>query len=192
MIKINLIKEEGKGRAEMKMYVFLYAVSLSFVLLLCILINSSYSSRLSELSEQKEQLTSEKTTLMAKTSSLKKLEEEKQLLRDKLLIIAKLKRSKTGPVQVLDRINLALPEKAWLSDISEMANDGMKIEGLAFDNESISVFVDDLARSEFFPSVKIEEVSQEIYKDVKVSKFSLSAKVRFEGKVNEAEPEKKG
>lgn len=181
MIRINLIKEEGKERAKIKLYLLLYGISVTVVILLVSMLVFSYGSYLSELQEREEDLTAKKKQLDKETSEVASLEKQRDDLKEKLQIIAQLKKSKKGPVQVLDRINLALPDKSWLSEIAETSNGVMQIAGYALENDLVSIFAEDLSQSEFFPKVTIVEITQEDFKDIKVSKFLIEAAVSFEG-----------
>jgi len=181
VIRINLIKEEGKERAKIKLYLLLYGISVTVVILLVSMLVFSYGSYLSELQEREEDLTAKKKQLDKETSEVASLEKQRDDLKEKLQIIAQLKKSKKGPVQVLDRINLALPDKSWLSEIAETSNGAMQIAGYALENDLVSIFAEDLSQSEFFPKVTIVEITQEDFKDIKVSKFLIEAAVSFEG-----------
>jgi type IV pilus assembly protein PilN len=181
VIRINLIKEEGKDRAKFKLYLLLSGMSILGVISLVVFLVFSYGSALSELSAQEDDLNKRKALLEKDTSAVANLEKQRDELKKRLQIIAQLKKSKKGPVQVLDSINLAIPDKSWLSEISESSDGGMKISGYALENDLVSMFVEDLGQSDFFPKVTIVEITQEDFKDIKVSKFLIEAAVSFEG-----------
>jgi len=181
VIRINLIKEEGKERAKIKLYLLLYGISVTCVVSLVAVLVFSYGSFLGELQAKEEDLSAKKKQLDRETSEVASLEKQRDDLKEKLQIIAQLKKSKKGPVQVLDRINLAIPDKSWLSEIAETSDSGMQIAGYALENDLVSIFAEDLSQSEFFPKVTIVEITQEDFKDIKVSKFLIETAVSFEG-----------
>ena len=181
MIRVNLIKEEGKERAKTKLYLLLYGLSVTGVVATTIFLIFSYGAILSELQEREESLRSQKLKLDSQTKEVANLEAQREELKKKLQIIAQLKKSKKGPVQVLDRINLALPDKSWLSAITEVSDSGMEISGYSLENDLVSIFAEDLGQSKFFPKVTIDEIIQEDFKDIKVSKFRIVANVSFDG-----------
>ena len=181
MIRVNLIKEEGKERAKTKLYLLLYGLSVTGVVATTIFLIFSYGAILSELQERVESLRSQKLKLDSQTKEVANLEAQREELKKKLQIIAQLKKSKKGPVQVLDRINLALPDKSWLSAITEVSDSGMEISGYSLENDLVSIFAEDLGQSKFFPKVTIDEIIQEDFKDIKVSKFRIVANVSFDG-----------
>lgn len=181
MIRINLIKEEGKEKAKIKLYLLLYGISVTCVVSLVAVLVFSYGSFLGELQAKEEDLSAKKKQLDRETSEVASLEKQRDDLKEKLQIIAQLKKSKKGPVQVLDRINLAIPDKSWLSEIAETSDSGMQIAGYALENDLVSIFAEDLSQSEFFPKVTIVEITQEDFKDIKVSKFLIETAVSFEG-----------
>ncbi len=181
MIRINLIKEEGKERAKIKLYLLLYGISVTGVIALVVMLVFSYGSFLSELQAQEKDLSGKKKELEEDTTEVATLEKQRDELKERLQIIAQLKKSKKGPVQVLDRINLAIPDKSWLSEITETSDSGMEIAGYALENDLVSMFAEDLSQSDFFPKATIVEITQEDFKDIKVSKFLIEATVSFEG-----------
>ena len=106
---------------------------------------------------------------------------DKQDLNDKLHVIALLKKSKSGPVRVLDDLNTSIPDRSWLSTLKESEN-VLHIAGFALDNQTIAAFMKDLARSDFFESVDLEETKIAQKDGVKIRAFSLNSKINYAGK----------
>jgi hypothetical protein len=127
------------------------------------------------------------------------LESKREDLNNKLAVIATLRRSKVGPVRVLDDLNMAVPERAWLSEIKE-ASGLLKINGVALDNQTVSLFMKDLEASDYFDNIELVESKQALAKasdpsqlldltkgessdSVKINQFALQTRVLYAGKL---------
>ena len=116
------------------------------------------------------------------TKEVRELEAKKAELRDKLAVIAKLKISKVGPVRVMDDLNKALPERAWITSIKERQG-SLSIAGMALDDQTIAGFMRDLEASDYYDTVDLVQSRKTPWKGGKISEFSLEAKINYAGKV---------
>ncbi|MCK7509133.1 MAG: PilN domain-containing protein [Desulfobacterales bacterium] len=66
--------------------------------------------------------------LTVEAGEIEKFKQQKQELERKLDVIQDLNAKKTGPVEVLDELSLIIPEKAWLTSLSNKG-DNMVLEG---------------------------------------------------------------
>ena len=137
MIKINLLGEEvdRSGLYLLQLIGFLGMIALT--LGGCYLMKSGKSNHLAELKDEKSQLEIKLARLKKQTKEAEDLEEKKQFLKDKLTTIATLKANKYGPVRMMDDINGAIPERAWLKEITEKNRD-LILTGVALDNQTVA------------------------------------------------------
>jgi type IV pilus assembly protein PilN len=112
---------------------------------------------------------------------VQKLESLKTELRKKLVVVASLKKKKKGPVHILDDINTALPDRAWITQMAEKAG-ALMVSGVALDNQTISEFMERLSKSEYLSAVDLVESKQETKDQVKVQGFVLQSKAMYGGK----------
>jgi len=193
MIKINLLGEESVIDYTAIYWLIGYLASLLVCGLVLFLLNSSIVSSIKELRNRAETLDAQLAKLKIVTKEVRNLETKKEELRDKLAVIAVLKRNKTGPVRVMDDLNLALPERAWLTNVKE--KDGLlRIQGMALDNQTIAAFMKGLEGSEYFSDVDLVETKQVEWKKARIKEFILQTKVNYAGKIaaaaaQAAEPE---
>jgi type IV pilus assembly protein PilN len=180
MIKINLLGNETVRDNTGKFIVGGFAASLVLLLAIFFGAYSILDSSVTELREQETQLKAQLETLQKTTSEVKDLESKEKEYNEKLIVIAKLKRNKIGPVRVLDDLNKAMPERAWVTGVKESAG-LMRIEGKALDNPTIAVFMKDLDVSNFFDSVDLFETKQVEERGVKIKEFVLNASVSYTG-----------
>lgn len=181
MIKINLLGEVKEVDNTIKLQVAGFAGTLVVLLLAFYFLYSSTSSQFEDLTERKAQLNTEINQLKKVTNEVRELEKKRQDLQDKIIVIAKLKKNKLGPVKLLDDLNQALPEKAWLREMRESSGT-LKSTGLALDNQTIATFMKNLEKSEFFLSVDLVETRQQMLQGVNMKLFTIQSNISYAGK----------
>lgn len=174
MIRINLLGETVDKSGVYFLQLLGFVCSIIFTLGACYLVQDSVSTDLA-LKKKEAKLYEQKLVKLKRiTKKVSGLEEKKKVLREKLTVIATLKANKHGPVRVLDELNNAIPERAWLRDIKEKAG-VLEINGIALDNQTVSELMANLENSEYFKDVDLVFSMQEIKDEVKLKKFSVTA-----------------
>ena len=176
MIHINLLGEKKDNTA-------LYALqTLGFVALVflcvaaCVVVHTTETSELDHLVSQKSILDVRLAKLRKKTKKVDELEKLRALKEEKLNTIAKLKAKKQGPVRVLADLTESVPERAWLRQVTQKGS-VVEFTGIALDNQTVSRFMANLEKSDYFQQVDLVRSAQFIRDDVKLQQFSLSAKL---------------
>ena len=186
MIKINLLGTEAAVDHSGQLFYAGYAVSLVLFLVACFFLQTSIRGEIDTLTAERQSLDRELTSLKEVTKEVRDLDKKREDLRNKLSEIALLNKNKTGPVRVMDSLNGALPERAWLMELSE--NNGvMKVDGLALDNVTVASFAKQLNTLSYFP--KVENLKSESYnwKGASIQKFTFNAAVNYAGKILDPE-----
>jgi type IV pilus assembly protein PilN len=84
-------------------------------------------------------------------SQVQKFETQKAQLQQRVALIEELRKGQTGPVHLLDEVSRALPDRLWLTQMTEDKKDGgMLIEGLTNSLTALSDFVANLETSGYF------------------------------------------
>jgi len=182
MIRINLLGEEAVSDNSGNGLIAGYVGSLVLTVLLCLFFRMSIAADISAFTQERDGLERDLRILKQTTSEVRELEKRRDDLKAKLTVIALLKKSKAGPVRVMDSINNAIPERAWVLDVKEKARD-MTIQGMALDNISVSDFAKQLMASEFFQNVEIIETKSATWKDATVRQFIIKARVNYAGRI---------
>ncbi|HPI92595.1 MAG TPA: PilN domain-containing protein [Deltaproteobacteria bacterium] len=112
--------------------------------------------------------------LTAEAGEIEKFKKQKQELERKLDVIQDLNAKKTGPVEMLDELSLIIPEKAWLTSVTNKG-DNIVLEGLAVDNPTIAAFMKQLQASKHFDNVTLVLSKQESGQQ----KFSITCKIKL-------------
>lgn len=179
MIRINLLGEKVDHSATYTLQGVLYVGSVLLSIFLIFLIHDSIVFEKNSKLEEKQSLERRLTKLNVITQRVQELEEKQKTLREKLTTIATLKKKKNGPVHVLDDLTNALPEKAWVSDLTQ--KDGiMSIKGVALDNQTIAEFMAKVGDYPLFDKDKVDLVkSTEFLRDkVKLKEFFLTVQLK--------------
>lgn len=194
MIRINLLGSEIVDNSPKKLWIGGYLGSVGLFLSIFVVLYLWTSSEVSSLAIRKKSLEQEVARLKEKTKEVRDLERMRGDLNNKLAIIATLKKSKTGPVRILDDINVAIPERSWVIDFAEKGGI-LSLNGMAIDLTTISTFAKALERSKYF---KKPEIAQAIEKDkdgVPVQAFTIRSQISYSGhfeQVVKEESDKKG
>jgi type IV pilus assembly protein PilN len=182
VIKINLLGDDTVQDNSETMMLAAYAASLVLVAGIFFFMQSSLNSKVAKLETESAKLEGQLSRLQETTKEVKDLDKKRAELNDKLVVIAMLKRSKVGPVRVLDDLSLALPERAWITEVKETAG-ALRINGFALDNQTIATFMKDLGASDYFTAVELVETKMVDKNGAKVRDFALDAKISYAGKI---------
>lgn len=181
MIKINLLGDSTTINYSAHYIIAGYIASLLICLGIFYHLNSSIAVEIEELTTKTKRLQGELARVQKVTKEVRDLEAKKAEYNRKLVVIAKLKKNKAGPVRVLDDLNQALPEKAWLTEVREQ-DSSLKITGRALDNQTFAAFIRELEKSEYFGERSSEVLKQIDVDGVKVKEFSFLTKIYYAGK----------
>jgi len=181
MITINFaLKKPGRDRSPVKTGFIGVVVSI----LLIGVFGALFSYLLSE-AEVAEKMRDSKREffddLKEKVGEAADLEAMAKGVQAQLIKVAQLRRSKRGPVRLLDDIANALPARAWLTELSQKEN-SLKMTGQALDNPTISEFMVKLNASKLVRSVELKESRQEDREGVRIQAFTLAVDLIAAGK----------
>lgn len=186
MIRINLLGEKVDNTVEHFLQISWFAIAVIITVATCVVLQSSTQSEFAKLQASERQLEKELSELKKVTKEVAGLELKRKDLRDKLHVIANLKAKKRGPIRVLDDLNTALPERAWVLSLREQEGK-VEITGLALDNQTIAEFMLALEESEYFGTVDLVHSTQSNFEQVKLQQFSLMAQITNPHEVKQPE-----
>jgi Tfp pilus assembly protein PilN len=183
MIRINLLGETKDLTAFYAVQILVFSLSMFFVLGVFFVLRTQAGNEIFDLESKKENLETQRAQLAKKTKEVDGLDDKRKALAEKLSAIAKLKALKQSPVLVLDVLTKTIPERAWVKSIGKRT-DSMDFTGVALDNQTISVFIKNLADSPFFSTVDLVYSKQMVQDGVGLKEFSLEAKLSDPLKAN--------
>jgi type IV pilus assembly protein PilN len=106
--------------------------------------------------------------------------ETKNQIEQKLDVIKRLDRSRSGPVHVLDELASHTPERMWLTKLRTEGG-RISIEGMSLDNELVALFLTSLTDSPYFGEVELEETKAATLDGLKLNQFRLDAALTDDG-----------
>ena len=180
MIKINLLpyREEKKKqfiKSQLSITGLLLVPSILLIIILTILISTKISNTNTQIVKVKAEIKKQKVSL----DEIKAFKKEKQTLKNKMQVIEKLKKGKYGPVHIIDHLAINLPGRIWLTKIDQKSM-SMTIDGKALDNISISEYMVNLSKSDYFKSVDLKKIKTDMKKGptgIQIKNFSLTSTV---------------
>lgn len=178
MIRINLLPVRV-SRAREAAIRQLVAAGMGFLALVVVLFAfySMLTSDLEEATDRNNQLAADIERQKQVIGQVEEFTKKKEALEKKLAIIETLKRQKTGPVHMLDEIATNIPEKCWLTSVSEL-NRKVTVTGIAINNEVIADLISKLEKSGYFDDVYLVSTQQKEDKEgLKLKEFQVTARM---------------
>ncbi len=174
MIRINLLSDREAIRKETsRQQVSIYF--LMIVLLMVVLASVQYRQmdKKKNLDVKIRQVKESVDALKLKVGEVEKYKKGKKDLEEKLGIIEKLQTGKKLVAQLLDHLELTLPEKIWIEKMT-FKGGRVSLEGYAIDDETIAKFMKDLERSDSFRNVELGMTQHQDIEGLGIRHFSLN------------------
>jgi|Deesub1362B_J571_1020462.scaffolds.fasta_scaffold00273_16 type IV pilus assembly protein PilN len=181
MIRINLIpvKKKKKRPKPVPNYIVGGTIFTVVVIIVAVFITYNIRAEITSLKNTKARNEQRLAELRKKLKELKNYERLVEDVKKKKEIIIQLRKNQAIPVKVLDELSRKLPDSVWFKRL-EVKGKKVVIEGLAFTNTDIVMFVDKLKRSDVFSSVFLVEskrqqiAEKELREKITVYNFKLS------------------
>jgi type IV pilus assembly protein PilN len=109
-------------------------------------------------------------------AKVQKFEARKAQLQQRVSLIEQLRNGQSAPVHVLDEISKSLPDRLWLTDMTQTGSE-FSISGMTTSMTAVSDFVANLEATRWFRR-PVEIVDSQVQTDAKVGdlvKFSIKA-----------------
>jgi type IV pilus assembly protein PilN len=162
MIKINLLGDDTAVNYSARFMLAGYVASIVLTAVIFVVLQRSLAGELTELNQKVISAQAQLDSLKQKTKAVEDLDLKKKVLNSKLALVAKLKRSKIGPVRMLDDLNSAVTARVWLRTVTEKDGE-FTIRGRAMGDQDVAQFAQNLTASEYFSEVNLQEVRQMLY-----------------------------
>ncbi len=181
MIRINLLPVRvSKREAAVRRELAVGGIGLAGMLLVVGSFQMLLQGKLADVRAKNAQVQQEIDNLKQVVARVDEVDVLRQELQKKLDVIGALKKTKTGPVHMLDEISVATPTKLTLSGIRE-DNNRLSITGYAVSNEVISQFLSNMELSDWFDEVYLIEIDQEEQDGYKLKTFAITARLQMPG-----------
>ncbi len=155
MIRINLLPVRAAKKKESIRFQLTVAVLITAMV---VTVSSAYylklKSDVSMLKEDIDTMEEELRKLKRKVGELTKIKEQKKLLQNKLDVVNKLEKARTGPVAMFIQISEAIPKKVWLISLTEKGKN-ITLNGNAVTDEDLAEFMRRLEAVEDIKKVEL-------------------------------------
>lgn len=132
--------------------------------------------KIAHLNEEIATAEAESRRLAPEIAKIKRLDEQRSNLNQRLEVIGTLDRDRYFRVHLLDELNRALPEHLWLTRWEETGGDAYALEGVTFSNFLVSDLMQNLDRSPYFANVNLLIAEKGKIEDVNVVKFKIQTR----------------
>ncbi|PID78819.1 hypothetical protein CSA17_05130 [bacterium DOLJORAL78_65_58] len=179
MIRINLLPHEElpkkKGLQIPQLNTF---APLILILVAALAIGGAYihqSKQITALEEVIAEEEAESRRLAPEIAKIKRLNQQRKDLNDRLDVITELDRDRYFRVHLMDQLNRSLPEHMWLTRFEDIGGDSYQVEGVTFSNFLISDFMQRVTNSPWFATVDLTVAEKGEIGEVEVIKFKAKA-----------------
>ncbi len=180
MIRINLLpRDEMSTQRSVTMPDLGSFAPLVLVLVAAATIAMGYvyqSQQISTLETIIAEEEAESRRLAPEIAKIKRLNQQRQDLNDRLDVITRLDADRYFRVHVLDELNRSLPGYMWLTRCEDLGGDSYALEGVTFSNFLVSDLLQNIANSPYFASVDLLVTEKGNIDDVQVVKFRARAR----------------
>jgi len=181
MIEINLLTphraKKTKRKVEIQSQLLVVIAVCSVTLVLCGLVWGRLNDKVAVLKSETSVLSAELVQLKTKVKEVQGFERNKKVVQEKIEVIDQLRKNQSVPVHLLDEISKSLPERAWITSLTENLGN-IDLDGRAVTNNDIVEFIDNLKASPFFGDVQILESRKSAEGNVPVYLFRLKGVIR--------------
>jgi Tfp pilus assembly protein PilN len=124
-------------------------------------VKRTHQTALASLQEEESNINSETAKYQTFKEEMKSIEEQEKRVTTRLNLVKDLQMSRIGPVNVLDAIGQALPQRVWLTnlELSLGSSNQVQLTGKSYSSEEIAEFVAKLNTSVYFENVTLDNVS---------------------------------
>jgi type IV pilus assembly protein PilN len=179
MIRINLLpRDEQPRRKGIQVPHVGNFAPLALVAVAVLVIGGAHfvqSQKIDALNKTIAEEEAETRRLAPEIAKIKRLNQQRKDLNDRLDVITELDRDRYFRVHLLDELNRSMPEHMWLTRFEDVGGNRYSVEGVTFSNFLVSDFLQNITSSPYFAGVNLLVAEKGEIGDVKVIKFKATA-----------------
>jgi type IV pilus assembly protein PilN len=177
VIRINLLPvREARRKADLQQQFVLIAAAAVGSLVLVAGVHQFVRSSVTNANRRVATLQTQLAQFKPQQEQVEAFKAKKTDIEQKLEVIDRLERSRSGPVHILDELATRTPERVWLTNLS--ANNGkIELKGMSLDNELVALFLTALNDSAYFANVELKETELKTVDQLKLNTFRIVAQL---------------
>lgn len=185
MAYINLLpwREEAQKARQKEFFTILGAIAM-MALAITLLIGQFYQFRLDGQNSKNQFLKNEIQQLDIRIGEIRKLNEKKAELENRIAVVQQLQRSRNVGTQVLDEITKVVPNGVYLTKLDKQGNI-LELKGKSESNNHLANMIRKIDSSSLLTDAQISTISSKNTKSRLLSDFTM--KVTIKGLVSDAE-----
>lgn len=178
MLRINLLPiRQLKKRAKARNQIASYIALLIFLLLILGTVGFLQATKITSIEDSISGLKKEKEKYAPILAEMKRLEQVKKDLENKINIINTLKRDSSITVHILDEVANKIDNKRMWLDSLKQQGQSLSLTGTALDNRTIAQFMDALKESPYISDVSLSNASLKNVSGRDLKGFSLDCSI---------------
>ena len=177
MIRINLLPvREARRKADLRQQLLLIGASAVGSLVLATGFHQFVRSGVTAANNRVAALNTQLAQFKPQQEQVEAFKTKKSEIEQKLEVIQRLERSRSGPVHILDELASRTPERVWLTTLSATGGK-IELEGMSLDNELVALFLRALDDSAYFANVELKETELKTVDALKLNTFRIVAQL---------------
>jgi len=160
MLRINLLPiRQLKKRAKARNQIISFITLLAFLGLILGAVGFLQANKIKNIKTSITKLQQERQTYAPILAEIKRFEQAKKDLENKISVIKKLKSDSSKTVHILDEVAKNVDSKRmWLKSLKQQG-ESLSLDGVALDNRTIAQFMDALKESPYIGVVNLSTAS---------------------------------
>jgi len=177
VIRINLLPvREARRKADLRQQFALIAAAAVGSLVLAAGFHQFVRSSITSANRRVETLKTQLAQFKPQQEQVDAFKAKKADIEQKLAVIDRLEKSRSGPVHILDELASRTPERVWLTTLSATGGK-IQLEGMSLDNELVALFLTALNDSAYFANVELKETELKTVDELKLNTFKIVAQL---------------
>ena len=175
MIKVNLNKKPKKIKIkiEKKNLIFYFIVPVILGAVAISITQYYIKAKITGVNQNIKVYNGKISILLPKVQMVNAIKRKESRIIQKINIIKTLKKEQMGPIGYIYYITEAIPRFAWINSLKS-ANGNISVNGIALDGQVVSLFMDNLNKTDFFDNVTLLQTSEVKKQGLKLQNFSLT------------------
>lgn len=177
MIRINLLPvREARRKADLQQQLVLMGAAAVGSLVLAFGVHQFVRSGVDRANERVAALNTQLAQFKPQQEQVEGFKNKKSEIEQKLEVIQRLERSRSGPVHILDELASRTPERVWLTSLTATGGK-IELEGMSLDNELVALFLTALNDSAYFANVELKTTELKTVDSLKLNTFRIVAQL---------------
>ncbi|MDA8272880.1 MAG: PilN domain-containing protein [Deltaproteobacteria bacterium] len=190
MMKINLNKKPKKLKIKLEKK-SIKSIS-SFVIIPIIAgvvvaaaMNLAITAKINTVNNNIKVYNGKTSALLPKVQKVNAIKASLADILQKINIIKTLKKEQSGPIGYIYYISASLPRFAWIDSLKSV-NGNISVNGIALDGQVVSLFMDNLNKTDYFNNVTLLQTSEVKKQELKLQNFNLTFNANYKPDIKSA------